>query len=179
VEKSPSNFEQVRAFHERFQLPIGTRPQILKDHLEWDLPPRQGKEDSDTAIRQMRYAEDYIRQSRMPDDVAWGRIQMMMEELREFAEAVQRGDLADQADSLVDLAYFVLGTAVMMGLPWETLFGEVHRANMQKVLVACAEESKRLNKLDVKKPEGWQPPQIEAILAAETEWAELKAKDAA
>lgn len=97
-------------------------------------------------------------------EVVLGRIQMMAEELNEFIKAVRTHDLADQADSLVDLTVFAMGTAVMMGLPWDELFAEVQRANMDKELVASAEESKRLNKLDLKKPAGWVAPRVNEIL---------------
>lgn len=151
-----NNFEQVKEFHRKFELPIGDTPQQLHD----PMVPGQA-----TFIQSyMRYVERTIKQYRemtYQDDVRWGRIQMMLEELREFSEAKT---LEDQADSLVDLVYFALGTAVMMGLPWEKLFDEVHRANMEKERVASSAESKRLNKLDVKKPEGWQAPDIAGIL---------------
>ena len=69
-------------------------------------------------------------------------------------------DLPVQADSLVDLVYVAKGTAVMCGLPWRELFCEVQRANMEKV----PGMTKRGNLMDVTKPVGWRPPDIEAIL---------------
>lgn len=151
-----SNFEQVRAFHEKFRLPVGSAPR--------EMPQGLYDEDRADALRQLLFAEKVIQRNRLPNDVAWGRVQMMIEELREFAIAVEAGDLEGQADGLVDLVYFALGTAVMMGLPWEKLFDEVHRANMEKELVADREESARLNKLDVKKPVGWAPPDVKGVL---------------
>jgi hypothetical protein len=123
-----------------------------------------GEATSAIAVLGLRHVEAFIKSNRLPDDQVWGRVQMMIEELREFAEAVRDGDLEKQADSLVDLDYFLLGTAAMMGLPYDALFAEVHRANMGKVLCASAEESARLNKLDCKKPEGWRPPDIAGVL---------------
>lgn len=88
------------------------------------------------------------------------RIKFMEEELTEFKDAAAAGDLAGQADALIDLVYVAMGTAVQMGLPWEELWADVHRANMEKE----RGESRR-SKVDVIKPPGWVGPQTEAILA--------------
>ncbi len=151
------NFSDVRDFHEKFQLPAPPAPRFIPGNanrfIMTELPWR------------LIDIEKKLQADRLPGDVFYGRVQMMIEELRELVQAHQAGNLADQADALVDLAYFVFGTAVMMGLPWEELFTEVHTANMGKILVESPEESKRLNKLDVKKPAGWQPPNLARILA--------------
>lgn len=86
------------------------------------------------------------------------RIRFMHEELAEFVEASSQQDLVKAADALIDLAYVVHGTALMMGLPWDKLWAEVHRANMQKVRATDPMASKRGSVLDVVKPVGWEPP---------------------
>lgn len=105
------------------------------------------------------------------------RIEFMLEELKEFAEASGHEvgvfqdqaealpgdgpqDLAGQADALVDLVYVALGTAVMLGLPWDWLWDDVQRANMAKVRGM----TKRGHAVDVTKPPGWQGPQTQRIL---------------
>lgn len=88
----------------------------------------------------------------------------LREELDEFYTAHQHADLAGAADALVDLVYVALGTAIMMGLPWQALWDEVQRANMSKVRAASAEDSKRGSTLDVVKPPGWVAPDISAVL---------------
>ena len=153
-----SNFEKVAEFQHKFGLPVGTEPTEIPAE---GLLPEEGRH---VAIS-IRQVEAFIKARRTEDDQMWGRVQMMLEELRELAEAITIGDLEMAADSLVDLDYFLLGTAVMMGLPYDALFAEVHRANMDKVRVESATEGKRLNKLDCKKPEGWQPPNIARVLA--------------
>lgn len=153
-----SNFEKVRAFHERFNLPVGVVPRTLT------------VDTNDTAtvsvVILLRQVERLLQLKRKESDVQWGRVQMLVEELREYCEAVRDGDLAKQADSLVDLEYFVLGTSVLCGFPHDIIFNAVHEANMKKVRVESADESVRLNKLDVKKPEGWTPPDVQGILEA-------------
>lgn len=109
------------------------------------------------------------------------RIEFMQEELNEFKAAaglnfvpaqvgtfggpeiwINKGpqDLVQQADALVDLVYVALGTAVMMGLPWQALWDDVQRANMAKVRGA----THRGHAVDVKKPKDWIPPQGDKIL---------------
>lgn len=110
------------------------------------------------------------------------RVEFMQEELIEFVEACglslfvnehayehvvevtewdhTNQDLAKQADALVDLVYVALGTAVMLGLPWDWLWNDVQRANMAKVRGM----TKRGHAVDVTKPPGWQGPQTQRIL---------------
>ena len=153
-----SHFDKVKAFQYQFQLPVGPHPQELP--LDFNLTGMAG------VIVLLRQVEKVIEQKRGDSDQQMGRIQMMVEELREYCEAVRSGDMAAMADSLVDLEYFLLGTAAMHGFPHDTIFNAVHEANMKKVLVESKEESHRLNKLDVKKPEGWTPPDVASILMA-------------
>lgn len=84
----------------------------------------------------------------------------LREELTEFESA---GDLADEADALVDLTYFALGRLVEMGLAPGALFEEVHVANMAK---CRGELSKRPNSLgyDAVKPADWKAPDLRPYL---------------
>jgi predicted HAD superfamily Cof-like phosphohydrolase len=54
----------------------------------------------------------------------------MNEELNEFLAA---RTVVDQADAMIDLIYFALGTLVEIGVNPEPLFDIVHNANMSKV----------------------------------------------
>jgi predicted HAD superfamily Cof-like phosphohydrolase len=63
------------------------------------------------------------------------RIRLMHEELYEYILALQEcKPLEEVADSLCDLLYVVVGTAVAhgMGLILDEMFREVHRSNMTK-----------------------------------------------
>lgn len=91
------------------------------------------------------------------------RVEFMQEELDEFLEAALNGNIDGVADALVDLVYVALGTAVMMGLPWDRLWNEVHQKNMAKVRGI----TKRGHPVDVTKPPGWTPPNhMPALLEA-------------
>ena len=94
------------------------------------------------------------------------RVKFLQEELDELAVAVHTRDMAGAADALVDLAYVLYGTVLMMGLGphWEALWSEVQRANLSKERVADATQSKRGHKLDVIKPVGWVGPDFGPIL---------------
>lgn len=67
-----------------------------------------------------------------PMAIAQHRYDLILEELNEYKEAVEKGDLVGIADALGDLLYVVLGTSVVHGIDIEDVFGEVHRSNMTK-----------------------------------------------
>ena len=92
------------------------------------------------------------------------RVKFLHEELTEFKKAHRRGDLVEAADGLIDLVYVAMGTAYLMGLPWDRLWAEVQRSNMAKERAVKVEQSKRGSTLDVVKPVGWIPPRLEQIL---------------
>lgn len=125
------NFEDVQDFHAKFGVPVASSPTI-------------------------------------PDNETYKfRRKFMQEEIDEFEAAyldlkvgviTEAQALHEMADALVDLVYVAMGTADMMGLPWQKLWDEVQRANMSKVRATDASQSKRGSALDVVKPEGWVAP---------------------
>jgi predicted HAD superfamily Cof-like phosphohydrolase len=68
---------------------------------------------------------DFLSSPRSDARVAW-----MREEVDEFVAAT---DVVDQADAMIDLIYFALGTLVEMGVRPGPLFDIVHGANMAKL----------------------------------------------
>lgn len=64
---------------------------------------------------------------------ARARCNWMKEEIDEFIEAVEKGDIVEQADAMIDEIYFALGTLVEMGIKPDKLFDIVQRANMSKL----------------------------------------------
>lgn len=87
----------------------------------------------------------------------------LQEEIKEFNNAVNVGDVLDAADALIDLIYFALGRLVEMGVPAVAVMDEVHRANMGK---QRGELSKRPGSLgyDAVKPAGWRAPDHTLLL---------------
>ena len=94
----------------------------------------------------------------LPEDLMKFRMKFLEEEFVEIQEAYEKGDVAGVADGLVDFVYVAMGTAELMGLPWDANFAEVHRANMTKRRAVAASESKRFSTYDVVKPPGWIGP---------------------
>ena len=90
------------------------------------------------------------------------RVKFLQEELDELKEALATGDKVGAFDALLDLAYVAYGTALFAGIDpaqWHAGMHAVHSANMAKIRVAKAEDSKRGSAFDVKKPAGWVGPE--------------------
>jgi predicted HAD superfamily Cof-like phosphohydrolase len=92
------------------------------------------------------------------------RVKFMEEEITELMEAYVANDMVGVADALADLVYVAVGTAYIMGIPFDEVFKVVHAANMQKVRGI----TKRGMLYDAVKPAGWVGPEaeIKAILDA-------------
>lgn len=58
------------------------------------------------------------------------RYKWMLEEINEFLEA---DEIVEQADAMIDVIYFALGTLVEMGIEPDNLFQIVQEANMSKL----------------------------------------------
>lgn len=66
----------------------------------------------------------------MSEERAKKRYNWMLEEINEFIEA---DEIVEQADAMIDVIYFALGTLVEMGIQPDTLFQIVQDANMSKL----------------------------------------------
>ena len=119
--------EQVREFHEAFDVPI--------------LPAAQMPHEE---RRKLRY-------------------RILKEEFEEYVAAENDDDLAEVADALGDMAYIIAGTALEYGIPLDRVLDEIHRSNMAKL----GPDGKPIKRADGKviKPDGWQPPNIAAVLS--------------
>lgn len=96
------------------------------------------------------------------------RNKLMKEEFQELITAQNLHDLPEIADALADLIYVALGTAAGLGFDFNSIWNSVHLSNMNKVRTRTENESKRKNMLDLIKPHGWNPPNIEEILDKQT-----------
>lgn len=126
-------------------------------------------------------------------DLAGFRINFMLEELREYAEATgyvydnvekkfvlneyAKLDLEKAFDGLLDLQYVLSGTVRLHGFHtppagqvgnenrFDEGFFRVHWANMEKVRAKRdGSDSKRGSAFDIVKPEGWMPAILEDLL---------------
>ena len=120
---------------------------------------------------------------RLPQDVLKFRIKFMLEELQEYAAAVdaivisdpqacdaafvgEEFDAEQALDALVDLCYVALGTAFLHRFRFNEAWDRVQAANMKKVRASGDDDplSKRKHNKDVVKPPGWVPPVLLDLL---------------
>jgi predicted HAD superfamily Cof-like phosphohydrolase len=97
------------------------------------------------------------------------RLDLITEEAHELLKAHREGNVVKLADALVDLAWVVMGAAHCCGIPFDEVFAEVARANLQKERSTGDDDprSTRKSRLDVVKPDGWEPPDVGGILFAD------------
>jgi len=87
------------------------------------------------------------------------RVDFLMEEIAELTDALDNKDDVEILDALVDICYVAMGTAWLLGLPFEEAWKEVQRSNMEKIRQASDR-----SEFDVVKPEGWTAPDIKGII---------------
>lgn len=104
------------------------------------------------------------------------RVQLIAEELREFAEASgfklttellpgdKAPDLVEAADALGDLDYVVQGSNLAWGMPSEAIIEEIHTSNMTKLLPDGRVDRTPEGKI-LKGPQ-YRPPNLPKVLAA-------------
>lgn len=65
------------------------------------------------------------------------RVELLREELKELADAIEKKDIVEVADAFCDLQYVLSGAILEFGMgeKFGELFNEVHRSNMSK---ACS-----------------------------------------
>lgn len=85
------------------------------------------------------------------------RHKFILEELGEYWAACEDGDLVGIADALGDLAYVILGTAVVHGIDLRPVFDEIHRSNMTKTPLDPVTRKGG-------KGEGYEPPALLKII---------------
>jgi len=90
-------------------------------------------------------------------DHARRRADFIIEEAKEYLDALEANDLVGVADALADMLYVVLGAAVAHGIDIQPIFNEVHRSNMTKT------PKPGTMKLCEKGP-GYQKPRIAELL---------------
>ena len=102
---------------------------------------------------------------KMDKERAKKRYNWMLEEIDEFLQAVEQGDIVEEADAMIDVIYFALGTLVEMGIRPDELFEIVQYANMSKLWEDgkphYAEDGKTI------KPVTWEDPHYKLKAAIE------------
>ncbi len=93
------------------------------------------------------------------------RVRLIEEEVTELIDALASGDVVGVADALADIQYVVNGAAIVWGIDLDPVAAEVHRSNMTKRGGKLREDGKLL------KPDHYEPPNIERVLAEQVEKA--------
>lgn len=91
-----------------------------------------------------------LKQDRVDKRYDW-----MLEEINEFKEAE---DIYEQADAMIDLIYFAVGTLVEMGVKPKEIFEIVHDANMSKLWEDGQPHKNEQGKTI--KPPNWEDPYL-------------------
>ena len=159
-----SNFDDVGDFHEKFGLDnathheIGPRevpPDVLEFRMNFLL-----EELSETVQALGGHFEPEFEPPELSEDG-----QPTLVGLRVVIPGDNKIDHAKAFDGLLDLAYVTFGTAHFLGYPWRLGWRLVQSANMKKMRTKPdASDSVRGHILDVVKPAGWTPPNIERLL---------------
>lgn len=84
------------------------------------------------------------------------RVKLILEECAELCEAIENRDMAAIASESCDVIYVVLGTLVVLGLPFLPFWRDVQRANMAKEVSPTG--GKPI------KPAGWEKPNPREVL---------------
>lgn len=140
-------FRDVREFHEKFGLTYNGKPRALPPALQAfrDKFHREELKEYGAATARLRRLLDGKEDRCIDDDVAL--------------------ELSHALDALVDEMYVLLGTAYLHGFDFNAAWERVHAANMAKIRVKNAADSKRKSKYDVVKPPGWTPPRIQPLVS--------------
>lgn len=92
-------------------------------------------------------------------------VQLLEEEVAEFAEALSRQDLVAVADALGDCLYVLVGASLAFGIPLEDVFREIHRSNMTKDVIANLGGSDGSMEVKLRKGARYVAPDLKSLLS--------------
>jgi phosphoribosyl-ATP pyrophosphohydrolase len=116
----------VLAFHEKNN--VAKRTKLTRLTSQYTVMQELER----TAAEMSTRAEHLTQVLKVGDDERGGRAHLIIEETAELLSAMHDMDEVKTLDALADLLYVVIGTAVMLDLPLDEAFGEVHASNMSK-----------------------------------------------
>ena len=98
----------------------------------------------------------------IPADLAKLRVDLLREEVGEFADATAARNIVGIADALADILYVAYGAAITYGIDLDTVLREVHSSNMSKL----DEHGRPCYRADGKvlKSARYTPPDISKVL---------------
>ena len=98
----------------------------------------------------------------IPADLAKLRVDLLREEVGEFADATADRNIVGIADALADIIYVAYGAAITYGIDLDAVLREVHRSNMSKL----DEHGRPCYRADGKvlKSARYSPPDVSKVL---------------
>lgn len=123
--------------------------------------------DAMACVARFHEAFDLPRASRpgtdIPAELAKLRVDLLVEETGEFADASAKNDIVGIADALADIVYVAYGAAVTYGIDLDAALREVHRSNMSKL----DDQGRPVYRGDGKvlKSARYRPPDISGVLS--------------
>jgi predicted HAD superfamily Cof-like phosphohydrolase len=158
--KPSSNFDDVGDFHTKFDLPSVTQDGAYPRHPDRKLLEFRLKFLLEEVL-EFAGAAGYQVFVDPTHDRKTGEVTNEVQ----ITQVRNEVDHAGMFDALIDEVYVAMGTAHLLGYPWQVGWNAVQTANMQKVRAAKdGSDSKRGSSFDVVKPEGWTAPDIETLL---------------
>lgn len=136
-----SNFQDVTAFHRHHGINYEGKPRSL---------------DFDLLQFRLKFLREELGEFEGHADQLAFAVQGLPGSSDDRAEVSIR--LANCLDALCDLVYVALGTAHLMGLPFDEAWKRVHAANMAKSLGSDEKSFDARIRLKLEKPPEWQAP---------------------
>lgn len=156
--------DMVREFHEAFGFHVEATPTVAPLHIRVQRA-RLIAEESAELVTELLTSDDPADRETLVE--AHRAIFMLFTNRMGPRPSHAAPSLERMAREHGDLAYVNSGGAVNAGIPLTAVVAEIHAANMRKLgpdgKPIVNEHGKAL------KPEGWQPPDIAAVLAATTD----------
>lgn len=148
-------WEQVKAFHVAFKLPVGIRP---------GLAPFADKERTLMLPHLRNCIQTLESTCKIEGTVGLRalRIKLLLEEVAEYVQAEVDNDIIAISDALTDIHYIAAGTEVAYGIPGEAVFNYIHANNMSKL----GPDGNPIYRADGKviKPDNWVAPDVAKFL---------------
>lgn len=88
---------------------------------------------------------------------------LIEEETRELKVAEVQADAVEEFDAVLDMIVVLIGYGHSRGWPMDAGWAEVMRSNMAKIDPATGKVTKREDG-KILKPEGWTPPDLDALI---------------
>ena len=152
----------VAEFTEAFGLPRGSIPTMPQ-------PDSQVRARLNMYAKKMAMLADQIHEDAAiyrenPGSILLLRLQLVLEEASELAQAFVESDLIEALDALCDMRYVADGTTLTLGLHgvFDDAFAEVHRSNMTKLDTEGKPVRNKAGR--VVKSDQYEPPRLKELL---------------